>query len=153
MNMGFYKQGKYKPFHVEKYAGNINNIVYRSSWERKFMVWCDRNPSVIKWNSEGMPISYFSKADGKTRRYFVDFILMIKDKDGEVKRYLIEIKPYAQTQPPKMPKRKTEKTKQRYMNDIKTYQINCDKWKAASKWADTHGFIFKIMTEHNLGIS
>jgi hypothetical protein len=39
-------QGKYSPKFSKKYKGNPCEIYYRSSWERKFMVYCDKNENV-----------------------------------------------------------------------------------------------------------
>ena len=44
-------KGKYKPKNRSKYKGDPTKIVYRSLWERRFMVYCDENPNVIKWAS------------------------------------------------------------------------------------------------------
>ena len=45
-------QGKYYPKHPEKYKGNAGEIFYRSSWELKFMEWCDSTKAVLAWQSE-----------------------------------------------------------------------------------------------------
>ena len=44
--------GKYKPTNIEKYKGDHRNIIYRSLWERKFMVYCDSNEKILEWGSE-----------------------------------------------------------------------------------------------------
>ena len=49
-------KGIYKPTHPKKYSGDPNKIVYRSNWERKFMVYCDRNDDIIYWASEELAI-------------------------------------------------------------------------------------------------
>ena len=36
-------KGRYQPSYPRKYKGNPSNIIYRSLWERKFMVYCDLN--------------------------------------------------------------------------------------------------------------
>lgn len=133
----------------EKYVGDKNDVVFRSLWERKFMVWCDTNPSVLRWGSEIYPIQYYSQADAKTRRYFIDFFVQLKRKDGKTHNLAIEIKPFAQTQPP-VRGRKREQT---YIKECLTYQVNQDKWKAAREWADKNGFEFIVMTEYDLGIA
>ena len=65
---------------------------------------------------------------------------------------VIEVKPYVETIPPVKPKRKTEKTQQRYIDACLTYQRNIDKWTAAELWAKKNNFKFKIMTEYELGL-
>ena len=68
-----YKQGKYIPRSSRKYKGDPRNINYRSSWEYKFMLWCDQTPSVQEWGSEEIIIPYTSPVDGKRHRYYPDF--------------------------------------------------------------------------------
>lgn len=143
-----YLQGKYRPLHPDKYIGDLKNIVFRSSWERRFMKWCDSNSSVIKWGSEIYPIQYVSRADGRIHRYFIDFFVRLKTKDGEEKNLAIEIKPKAQTVKP-VKGRKRDKT---YLNECMTWMKNQDKWTAARAWAKKNGFEFLIMTEEELGI-
>ncbi len=93
-----FRQGVYKPINRNKYKGS-KDPVYRSGWELKFFKFCDGNPNVLEWTSEGIIIPYVSPVDNKVHRYFVDNMVYIKE--GEVtKRYLIEIKPSKQTQPP-----------------------------------------------------
>ena len=139
---------KFRPKFPEKYVGKLEEITARSSWEMKFMDWCDRNPSIIQWNSEGIVIPYYSQADNKNRRYFVDFIIKMKKEDGELVTLLIEIKPHHETVLPKA----TRKTK-RYLEQCYTYQVNQDKWHAAEDWAQKNGCIFRVMDEYDLGIA
>ena len=66
-------KGRYRVANPSKYRGDINDIIYRSSWELKFMKWCDNNTSVLEWGSETMIIPYKSPVDSKVHRYFVIF--------------------------------------------------------------------------------
>lgn len=101
-------KGRYSPVNPKKYQGNPSNIIYRSLWERKFMKWCDMNSDVIKWGSEETVIPYISPIDNKIHRYFVDFYIQVRTKKGELKSYLIEVKPKKYTKPPDTnPKKKT----------------------------------------------
>ena len=77
-------KGKYKVKNPSKYVGAVDNVVYRSSWERRFMVYADTNPNVVKWNSEGLVIPYVSPVDGKVHRYFPDFWIEVKDEKGKI---------------------------------------------------------------------
>ena len=104
-----YYKGKFKPERPEKYKGNPRNIIYRSMWERRFMVYCDRNDNILEWGSEEFVVPYKSPIDGKIHRYFPDFYVKVKQHDHTTKKFLIEIKPKRQTKPPKAsPKRKTK---------------------------------------------
>lgn len=142
---------KWYPTHPEKYIGDVNNIWIRSSYERIAMNWCDKNPSIIAYNSEEIIVPYFNELDGKMHRYFVDLIIKIKTNSG-VKTYLIEIKPESQVARPVQPKRKTQKSQLNYMNEIDTFIVNQQKWKAATEYARQRGWEFTILSEKHLGI-
>lgn len=148
--MSKYLQGKYKPLNPEKYRGDVNNIIYRSSWELKFLRWADRNRSVIKYSSEELQIPYISRIDNKPHRYFVDFVVTMVDKNGKTKTAIIEIKPSTQKRPPRKPK--TKRGEGRYLKEYETWIRNCDKWKAATKYAEKVGSQFLILDEYDLGI-
>jgi len=141
------KPRKWFPKHPEKYVGNFNNIISRSSWELRFMNYCDISSNVVKWNSEDTIIPYISPVDGKPHRYFVDFTATIRQKDGTTKTFLIEIKPFTQTIPPK-----STRNKRVLMESVATYQINQAKWEAAREFCQRRGFEFMIVTEYQLGI-
>ena len=108
-------QGKYRPSYPRKYKGDPSNIIYRSSWEYKFMKWCDYTTSVQEWGSEEIIIPYISPVDGKRHRYFPDFYVRIQNR-----KYLVEVKPFKQTIEPKTQKRNTK----RYINEVVTYHVN-----------------------------
>lgn len=146
------KPFRYTPRHPEKYVGDASNIVMRSTWEKKFALWCDMNPAVISWNSEGLPIPYFSTADNRVRRYYIDFFVKLRKNDGSIAKLAIEVKPKSQTVEPRPPKRKTAKSESRYIAECVTYQTNMDKWDAAREWCRENGFHFLVMTEDELGI-
>lgn len=143
-----YHKRKFVPKNPEKYAGDPTNIIMRSSWETKFALWCDSTPSVIKWHSEETIVPYISPIDNRPHRYFIDFRVKIKDKNGIVKEYLVEIKPFHQTIPPIPPSRKTQK----FLKEVQTWGVNEAKWKAATRFAKDRGLEFIILTENELGI-
>lgn len=146
-----YKQGVFTPSHPEKYVGNVENIVYRSGWERKLMVMFDMNENVLKWSSEEFPIPYWDSVKNRQRRYFVDFYVLFRMPKGELVRFAIEVKPYAQTKAPNKPKTRHPKSLKRYTYEMLTYQNNMDKWKQASKWCSDNNFRFVILHERNVG--
>ena len=141
-------KGRYSPQNPKKYTGNPRNIIYRSLWERKFMVYCDTNDKVLEWGSEEIIIPYISPWDGKVHRYFPDFYIKVKQSDGNLKKFIIEVKPKKQTRPPKPVVRKTK----RWINEVRTFGINEAKWKHATKWCKDNDMEFKILTEEELGI-
>lgn len=141
-----YRQGFFVPQNPQKYAGDVTNIVYRSSWELRTFQWADLNNSVIQWSSEETIIPYVCQTDNRAHRYFVDMKLKIKGQDGSIKDYVVEIKPYAQTQPPKFPGRQTK----RYLDEVETFIKNQSKWKAAEQYAKERNMQFVILTEKEL---
>ena len=139
---------RWYPQNTEKYVGDINGIVTRSSWERRFFSWCDRTPAVIKYSSEETIIPYISPLDNKVHRYFLDAKIQMKQRDGTLKIYLVEIKPEAQTV---MPVKGNKKDKT-YLNECMTWETNKAKWQAAIRYCDTKGYLFILLTEKHLGI-
>jgi hypothetical protein len=146
-----FKQGYFIPASPEKYIGDLKKIIYRSSWEKKFMILCDTSPLVKSWSSEPVSINYYSPIDNRIHKYYVDFFCSIESPGGEVKKYLIEIKPKNQAVfEAKNPK--TFKSKERYAQHLKTVVINKAKWAAAQEYAKNLGYEFKVWTEENLKV-
>lgn len=146
MHKRFTYKGKYKPQNPEKYKGNSNNIIYRSMWERRFMKYCDTNPSVIAWASEELIIPYLSPIDKKIHRYYPDFVVRLLDKDNKIKTMVIEVKPKKETKPPRKKQKKTLK----YLEEVRVWGVNDAKWKAAKEFCLEKGWEFKILTEDHL---
>lgn len=142
-------KGIFRPKHPEKYKGNVHNIVYRSSWELKMMSFLDNKTSVISWSSEELAIPYRNPIDGSWHRYFPDFLVTKRNKDGSIETNLIEIKPLAQTIVPEKPKKRTRK----YLNEVVTFAVNQAKWEAADTYCKKENIKFLIMTEHDLNIA
>lgn len=142
-------KGKFKPKNPDKYKGNPTDIVYRSSWELTFMMRLDSHPDVLEWSSEEIKIPYRSPIDNKLHRYFVDFYVKIKTKDGNIEKRLIEVKPKKQTKPPIKP---TGRITKRYVEEVKTWGVNQAKWEAAEQYAANRLMKFQIITEDELGI-
>lgn len=141
-------KGKFRTNNPLKYKGDINNIVYRSLWELRFMKWCDMNPSILEWGSETVIVPYISPLDRSIHRYFVDFYIKVKDKQSQIKKYLVEIKPERFTKPPEIPKKKTKK----FIDEVFQYSVNDAKWKAAFEYCKDRNMEFVILTEKDLGI-
>ena len=53
-----YDQGYYDIYNPVKYVGK-RPIIYRSSWEKLFMSWCENNKQVKQWGSEVTAIPYW----------------------------------------------------------------------------------------------
>lgn len=147
-NSKHYK-GKYTLSNPAKYNGDPNNVVFRSSWELKVFRWCDLHSSVLEWSSEEDSIPYRSPIDGRIHRYFPDLLITIKDKKGDVKTFLVEIKPKSQT---KLPRKRTHRGSptKKYLQEVQTYAVNQAKWESAQKVCEHRGWEWKILTEDDI---
>lgn len=140
--------GTFRPSNPQKYVGDYTNIIYRSTWEARVMTWLDKNPNVVSWASEELTIPYVSPVDGKYHRYFPDFLVKVKDRNGKTKTMMLEVKPKKQTKPPEPQKRVTK----RYITEVATWGVNQAKWKAATEYCLDRGWEFKVVTEDHLGL-
>jgi hypothetical protein len=119
-------KGKYKPRNPTKYKGDPNKIFYRSSWERLFMVYCDKSDNIISWSSEETKIPYIF--EGKRRSYYPDFQIYMRNHEGVYQEKMIEIKPHSQ----------------------RNWKINKTKWAAARKVCEDASVEFVVLTEKEL---
>lgn len=142
-----FHQGRYTLRNPQKYEGDPSNVIFRSSWEKRLMVFLDNHPSVASWGSEELIVPYYWEVDGKHHRYYPDFMVTFVTKDGKKQRVMIEVKPFSQTQEPKKTKGKRQKT---LLHEVTTYSKNLAKWKAAEEYCLDRGWHFKIITEKDL---
>ena len=149
--MAKFKQGFFTPANPQKYKGNSNNIIYRSSWELHFMKnFLDVNPSVLKWSSEEIAIPYMF-LDEK-HRYFPDFYMEVKQSDNQVKKFLVEIKAQKDFIQKKPRKYMTEKQTKQYREQALTIAKNQAKWDAAKNFCSINNMEFIVLSEKELGI-
>lgn len=141
-------KGFFKPRNPKKYRGDPTKIVYRSSWELKFMGYLDAHSDVVEWASEEFSIPYRSPIDGRVHRYFPDFLVKKVNADGTKETVVVEIKPFKQTKPPEVRKKQTKQ----YLQEVYTWGVNSAKWDAAREFCKDKKWKFMIMTEHELGI-
>lgn len=161
-----FDQGYYIPKNQQKWVTKINE--YRSSWEKKFFDWCDRNPQVLRVGSEPCAIQYRDPVGNleychkhnldpnnpqnwKIRKYYVDVWVEFQKKDGEVIKVFIEIKPYSQTIKPE-PLKPNAKLKEvnAYNRAMKIFLTNQAKWKAAKYEFSKRNCQFQVWTEKEL---
>ena len=142
-------KGLFKPLCPEKYLGDITKIRFLSSWELRFMDFCDKNPNVIKWGSEEFKIPYIHpikknlNGTPKLCHYYPDFIVKYKNQRGELLTEVIEIKPSSQD-----PNRVSKKKPTTY--DVVQMVINKAKWTAAEAFCASHKIKFKVVTEKEM---
>jgi hypothetical protein len=139
-------KGKFKPSNPKKYLGNVNNIIWRSTWELRFMRYLDQHPGVLEWASEEFAIPYESPVDGRMHRYYPDFILKKKNSSGDINILVVEIKPHKEMFPPM----KKQKITKRFLEEAKTYSINQAKWEACDRFCKERNWEFVVMTENEL---
>ena len=142
--------GLFRPQHPEKYRGRVDQVVWRSLWELNYFKRLDTNPDVLEWSSEETVIPYQS-TDGKIHKYFPDLRFTIRQPDGTLKTFLVEIKPLFETLPPMRTKPvRTQRQYQRLLKETDTFLKNQSKWKAAREWCARHDMEFVLLTEKEL---
>ena len=119
-------KGKYRPQNI--YKTPEDSYIYRSLWERRFMLYCDRSDSIVYWSNEQYHVPYVSPKDGKWHNYYPDFYVKYIDKKGNTREKIVEIKPYYQ----------------------KSWDVNKAKWKYAEEWCTEQGYEFQVLTEKEL---
>lgn len=134
------KRGLYRPVHPEKYLGNPQRIVFRSSWELRLFKWLDNTPAVLQWASEEFSVPYLSPIDGQVHQYYPDALVVYRDKYGNVQKEIVEIKPYAETV--LTPKASDQQKMALIVNEAK--------WKAADRFAQQNGLKFRVITEKTM---
>ena len=145
-----FRQGYFTPQYPNKYIGT-GDIIFRSSWEHKFMVWCDTNEKILGWSSEPVEIKYMSRQDNRPHRYYPDFYFKAEQGDKTFKEFLVEIKPKAQIQKPKPPKKNSQKAIESYKFLAEAYVKNMDKYKAAKEYCKGRNWNFIVLTEDTIG--
>ena len=74
--------------------------------------------------------------------------MKVKEKNGKVESYLVEVKPKRQVEGPKPQKRKTKK----YLREVFDYATNQAKWQAAQEYCNDRLWKFMLVTERELKI-
>lgn len=135
---GRFQQGYINPNNCKKLFESVKNqpIIYRSSWERRFISWCENCKKVKYWGSECICIKYHNPVDQKQHRYYPDFVVQLED--GTI--LIVEIKPKNQTQIPDCENSWA----------TKTYAVNSAKWSEIKKRCDEKGYKFCILTEKTI---
>jgi hypothetical protein len=142
-----FKQSYFQPTNIQKYVGEFP-IICRSSWEKKFAIFCDTNPAIIKWSSEPIEVKYYNILDKKMHKYYPDYFIIVKRGDIEEK-CLVEIKPSSQLKKPEVPKKLTEKAVTNFKHAYNTYVKNLCKIEALEKFAIDRAMKVLIITENS----
>jgi len=168
LKKGTTHQGYYKVQHPEKYIGDPNLVIYRSSWEMAFCRWADASPSVIRWSSEPIKVPYYDRVskleeckrygldpnnpvNWEVKNYNLDFWIEVDKQDGTTQKMFIEIKPAKDLiKPTPPPESASIKENRIFVSRAKTYLINEAKFAALNAWAEKCGAKFYIFTENTL---
>lgn len=140
-------QGWFPLKNREKYIGKQLPF-FRSLYEFRVMNYFDLNKNVIRWSSENIIIPYKLPHENKIRRYIVDFYVEIKNTDGVIKKFLVEVKPLDFSVKPQLPK--SNRITKSYKIKAINYIINFYKWQAAQKYCESRGLEFKVLTEKEI---
>ena len=147
MYSGHTRSGKFVPNHWEKYIGKADEIIFRSSWEMRALEFFDNNPNVIHWSYEDIIVPYLKpmpSGDLKLSNYIPDAYVEYKNRKGELKKEMWEIKPAKQTK-----KSRARKTQTKMYEDY-TFAVNQAKWMAADNYCKRFGWDFRIITETSI---
>lgn len=162
------KQGYYKAKNKDKYIGDPELIVYRSSWEYGFCKWCDMSPSVKRWSSEPVSIPYYDRVskleecaklgldpndprNWEVKNYNTDFWFELDRGDDKTEKIFVEIKPSYKLKKPLPPSREAPLAEQKKFNNAaKEYLINEAKFAAMKEWANRNNCKFYVFTEETL---
>ena len=134
-----WNQGTYQPNNPKKYIGD-HKPIFRSSWELSLMRWCDGHPDVINWGSECVKIPYWNPFKNKVSTYVPDFLIVYRDKNGNQKAEVIEVKP----------KKEVTMETARTEHDKMSVILNTSKWESAQQYCKKNGLTFRVVTEEQL---
>jgi hypothetical protein len=164
-NNANYNSGLYVPQNKNKVLklNEKGGLYYRSSWEKKIMIYLDMKEEIVMWGAEGLEIPYASQeydrdaqmVRTKHRRYYPDFYYKIKSADGSIKEVIAEVKPMKEVKDVEMfnegkfhiPNNLNSKRLKNLEYQFKMAQKNSSKWKAMEEFSLKKGMKFIIITE------
>jgi len=162
------RQGYYRIVNKEKYIGDPNLIIFRSSWEFAFCKYCDMSPSVKRWSSEPVSIPYYDRvskleecaklgldpnnpSNWEVKNYNTDFWYEVDNGRDKLEKIFVEIKPANKLKKPVPPNKDAPLKAQRiFVKAAKEYLINEAKFAALKGWAEKNGAKFYVFTEDTL---
>lgn len=140
------RKKRFTPKHPEKYMGDASNIIIRSSWELRVFQFCDNNPNIFKWGSEEIEIKYMKPTiqGFKPARYYPDLYVEYVDREGEIRKELIEVKPEKFTRASRSRNQATKAF------ENMQYIVNSAKFNAANNWCQQNGIKFSVLSEKSI---
>lgn len=154
---GKYKQGLYIPKNKNKLikSNSQGGVFYRSGLEHKMMIYLDNNDSIKSWGAEHLRIPYEkTEYNNKTKQlettshgYYPDFYYELTRSDGTISKVVAEVKPFSETEEPKLPSNPTSKQLKNFEYALKMWNKNLSKWQYMIEYCERKGFEFIIITE------
>ena len=160
-----YHQGLYVPVNKDKVLklNNLGGLYYRSSLEKKMMIFLDNSEGIRMWSAESVEIPYYSNEfkNGDLiqiqRRYYPDFYYEMQSSSG-IKKVIAEVKSKSEYDDAlmverglfKVPEGTSLKKLQSLEYRFKMAQKNSDKWKTMVEFCRLKGFEFIVITDEIL---
>jgi len=161
-----YHQGLYIPVNKDKVLklNDKGGIYYRSSLEKKMMIFLDHSKPIRMWSAESIEIPYFSNEvkngdlEQVKRRYYPDFYYEQVLSNGEIKKVIAEVKPKSEYDDAVLlkegkftvPDKASIKKMQSLEYKFKMAQKNLAKWETMLEFCKMKGFEFIIITDEIL---
>lgn len=158
-----YHQGLYIPVNKDKVLklNDKGGIYYRSSLEKKMMIFLDHSKGIRMWSAESIEIPYFSnevkngELEQIKRRYYPDFYYEQVLDNGDLKKVIAEVKPKSEYDDVLMikegkftvPDKASIKKMQSLEYKFKMAQKNLAKWETMLEFCKMKGFEFIIITD------
>lgn len=142
-------QGIYQVKNLDKYIGT-SMPSYKSGLEKRVLNWLDNNIKVKKWGYEIVSIPYNYSLNNTNHKYITDFYAEIEDNNGNIQKYILEIKPSKSLTEPEKPKNPTGKALKNYIYSLTEYMKNKSKWSAAVTFCESNNMKFKVLTEKQI---
>lgn len=140
-------RARFIPRNPDKYVGDVDKIFARSSWELHVMKFFDSRQDVIRWGSEEIIIPFLNPIDSKVHRYFPDFFVEYKDKNGNILKEIVEVKPLHESD--RKHAKKIKNDKDLTWRDT-AIDVNEAKWKSAAIYCEARGMAFRVITEKSI---
>jgi hypothetical protein len=162
-NNSKYNQGNYIPKYKDKLVklNSQGGVYFRSSLEKRLMLYLDHNEKITRWGAECMKVNYQRQnlnGDGiKNHTYYPDFYYELRDDQGVLKQVVVEVKPMKDYKMVQMLREKKLKVPEKGLKKLKNFEYdlkeaykNKCKWDAMIKWCNKKGYKFIIITEEHL---
>lgn len=143
-----HREGYYSVLNKDKYLGDLNKVIFRSSYEETLFKELDLDPAVLYWVAEPpeLKIRYWNPVKLRWAFYFPDVMCVKRHGDRQVK-CLIEIKPKSKLKLPVRPKTNDQKKLASFQKKMADYMVIDAKRKSAVEFCKQKGMLYVFITE------